>query len=103
LKITYFSSIFLLTGFVICHILEIKLIEMRKPAVLAPDSKMPAPYGNIMGTCHMAVPALNGLCKVPDIIASYFVERAWPGDILNTGNKNTRRPAVITHHLSLKR
>jgi hypothetical protein len=74
---------------------------MGKPAVLTPDSKMPAPYGNIMGTCHVAVPALNGLCEVPDIIASDFVECPWLGDILNTGDKNTRRPAVITHHLRL--
>jgi hypothetical protein len=91
----------LLNGFVLCYILEIELIEMGKPAVLTPDSKMPAPYGNIMGTCDVAVPALNGLCEVPDIIASDFVECPWLGDILNTGDENTRRPAVITRHLRL--
>jgi hypothetical protein len=76
---------------------------MRKPAVPAPDGKVPAPYGHIMGTCHVAVPAFNGLCKVPDIITSDFVKCPWPGDILNSGDKNTRRPAVVTHHLCLIR
>jgi hypothetical protein len=76
---------------------------MRKSAIPAPDGKVPASYGYIMGTCHVAVPALNGFSKVPDIKASNFVESPWQGDILNTGNKNTRRPAVVTHHLCLIR
>ena len=76
---------------------------MRKPAVPAPYGKVPASYGDIMGTCTMTVPAFSGLCKVPDIITPDFVKCPWQGDVLNTGDKNTRRPAVVTHHPSLIR
>jgi hypothetical protein len=77
---------------------------MREPAVLAPDGKVPASNGYIMGTCNVAVPAFNGLTKVPDIIASDFVECSGQRrDILNTGDKNTRCPAVVTNYLCLVR
>jgi hypothetical protein len=51
----------------------------------------------------VAVPALSGLCEVPDVIASDFVECPGLGDIFNTGDKNTRRAAVVTYHLCLIR
>jgi len=76
---------------------------MRKPAVPAPYGKVPASYGDIMGTCTMTVPAFNSVSKVPDIMASNFVKCPWLGDILNPGDKNTRRPAVVAHHPSLIR
>ena len=75
---------------------------MRKPAVPAPDGKVPASYGDIVRTCYVTVPAFSGFIKVPDIITPDFIIRPWPGDIFNTGDKNTRCPAVVTYHLSLE-
>jgi hypothetical protein len=76
---------------------------MRKPAVPAPDGKIPAPDKYIVGSCHMAVPALRGMCKVPCIITINFDIRTRISDIFNTGDKNTDCPAIIAYNLSLIR
>ena len=87
--------------FILCHILQIKPIEMRKPAVPAPDGKISASNKNIVGSCHVAVPAIRGMCKVPCIITINFNIGAWVSDIFNTGDKNTDHPAIIAYNLSL--
>jgi len=76
---------------------------MGKPAVSAPDCKIPASYKDIMGSCYVAVPAISNLCKVPGIIAINFNVGTRISDIFNTGDKNTDHPAVIAHNLSLIR
>jgi hypothetical protein len=76
---------------------------MRKPAVPAPDGKIPASNKYIVGSCHMAVPAFRGMCEVPCIITINFNISAWISDIFNTGNKNTDCPAIIAYNLSLVR
>ena len=76
---------------------------MRKPAVPAPDSKIPASNKYIVGPCHMAVPALRGMCKVPCIITINFNISAWIRDIFNTGNKYADCPAIFAYYLSLIR
>lgn len=74
---------------------------MRKPAVPAPDSKIPASNKYIMRSCHVAVPAIRGRCKVPGIITINFNKGTRFSDIFNTGDKNTDHPAIIAHNLSL--
>jgi hypothetical protein len=74
---------------------------MRKPAVPAPDSKIPASNKYIMWSCHVAVPAIRGMCKVPGIITINFNKGTGVSDIFNTGDKNTDHPAIIAHNLSL--
>lgn len=74
---------------------------MRKPAVPAPDGKIPASNKYIMGSCYVAVPAIRGMRKVPCIITINFNIRTWVSDIFNTGDKNTDHPAIIAYNLSL--
>jgi hypothetical protein len=74
---------------------------MRKPAVPAPDGKIPASYKNIMGSCNMAVPAIRGMREVPCIITINFNIGTRVSDIFNTGDKNTDYPAIIANNLSL--
>jgi len=89
--------------FILCHILQIKPIEMRKPAVPAPDGKIPASNKYIVGSCYMAVPAIRGMREVPCIITINFNISARVSNIFNTGDKNTDCPAVIANNLSLIR
>jgi hypothetical protein len=76
---------------------------MCKPAVPAPDSKIPASNKYIMRSCHVAVPAIRGMRKVPGIITINFNKGTWVSDIFNTGDKNTGCPAIIAYNLSLIR
>jgi len=87
--------------FILCHILQVKPVEMRKPAVPAPDGKIPASNKNIVGSCYMAVPAIPGMREVPCIITINFNIGARVSNIFNTGDKNTDHPAVIAYNLSL--
>jgi hypothetical protein len=87
--------------FILCYILQIKSIEMRKPAVPAPDGKIPASNKYIVGSCYMTVPAIAAMREVPGIITINFNKGTGVCDIFNTGDKNTDHPAIITHNLSL--
>ena len=97
------SGLLLHPDFVLCHVLEIVFIEMREPAVPAPDGKMPATYSYIMGTSHVTVSAFRGFKKVPDIVTTNRCECSWLSDIFNTGDKDAGRTAVVTRHLCLVR
>lgn len=85
------------------NVFEIKLVEMGKPAVPAPDGKVPAADGHIMGTGDMAVPAFGRLDKLPEIITADLCERSLFADILDPGYENPGGTAVLTRHLCLVR
>jgi hypothetical protein len=87
--------------FILRHILEIEFIEMREPAVPAADGKMPASYHNIMEADRMTVSATCGFFKVPDIITPNLCKCARLRHILDTGDKDPGRTAVVTRHFSL--
>jgi hypothetical protein len=87
--------------FILGHILQIKPIEMRKPAVPAPDGKIPASNKYIVGSGYMAVPAIRGMRKVPCIITINFDIGTRVSDIFNSGDKNTDHPAIVAYYLSL--
>jgi hypothetical protein len=74
---------------------------MGKPAVPAPDGKIPASNKNIMGSCYIAVPAIRGMREVPCIVTINFNIGTRVSDIFNTGDKNTDYPAIIAYYLSL--
>lgn len=76
---------------------------MREPAVPAPDSEMPAADSQVMGTIDMAVPAIGGLDKLPEIITADFCEGSFLADIFNSRHKNPGCTAVITCNLCLVR
>jgi hypothetical protein len=84
--------------FILCHILKIEFIEMREPAVLAADGKMPASYHDIMGAIHMAVPANCGFLKVPDIITPNLCKCTWLRHILYAGYKDPGRTTIFTFY-----
>jgi hypothetical protein len=85
------------------NVFEIKLVEMGKPAVPAPDGKVPAADGQVMGTGNMAVPAFGRLDKLPEIITTNPCERSLFTDILDTGYENPGGTAVLARHLCLVR
>jgi len=87
--------------FVLCHVLEIELIEMGEPAVPAPDCKMPAPDREIMRTRDFAVSAFHLLDKLPEVIAPDLGEGSRLRHIFDTGYKNPCRPAVVALYLCL--
>ena len=86
---------------VLCHVLEIELIEMGEPAVPAPDGKMPAPDREVMRTCDFAVPALRRLDKLPEIIAPDLCESSRFRHLFDAGDKDPCRPAVGARNLCL--
>jgi hypothetical protein len=76
---------------------------MRKPAVLAADSKMPASYHNIVGAGHMTMSAVCRLFKVPDIITSNLGECARLSDILDPGDIHPCCTTIVALNFSLVR
>jgi hypothetical protein len=88
---------------VFCHIFKIKFVEMGKPAVPAPDRKVPAADRQVVGAGDMAVPAGGSFDELPEIITADFDILSFLTDILDPGNKNPGRPAVVAHHLRLVR
>ena len=91
------------TESILCHILEIEFVEMREPAVPAADSKMPASYRDIMKTIHMAISAISGFLKVPDIVTPDFCECPRLRHILDTGNKYPGCTTIVTCYFGLVR
>jgi hypothetical protein len=76
---------------------------MREPAVPAADRKMPASNGDIMKTVHMAVPAICGFFKVPDIITSDFGKCTRLRYILDTRDKDPCCTTIVTRYFGLVR
>jgi hypothetical protein len=89
--------------FILGHIFEIELIEMRESAVPAPYRKVPASYTEIMQSGNMTMPAFGRLDKCPEIITTDFRIRAHLFHIFNPWNKYTGCPAVIACNLCLGR
>ena len=87
--------------FILCHILEIELVEVGEPAVSAPDGKVPASDRNIMWTGCMTMPAFCRLNTFPEIIAPDLCKCARCGHFLGTGDKDPCRPAVVACNLRL--
>jgi hypothetical protein len=83
------------------HIFEIKFVEMSKSAVPAPDDKVPAADGQVVGTGDMTVPAFGGLNKFPEIITTDLRELSFFTHILDPGYENTRSTAVVADHPGL--
>jgi hypothetical protein len=73
---------------VFSHELNIKLVEMGKLAVPAPDGEMPARDHEVMGAGNMAVPALRIGLQFPYIMAAYWGERPGPAHVLDPGHKD---------------
>jgi hypothetical protein len=76
---------------------------MRKPAVPAPDGKIPASDKNIVGSCYMAIPAFRSMLEVPCIVTINFNIGTRVSDIFNTRHKNTDYSAIIAYNLCLIR
>ena len=74
---------------------------MGKPAVPAPDGKVPATDAQIMGTSDMTVPASGCFDKLPEIITADIRERSFFTDILDPGDENPGCAAVIAGNLCL--
>jgi hypothetical protein len=88
---------------IFCHIFKIEPVEMSKPAVLAPDRKMPAANCHIMRAGHMAIPAFRWFDKPPERIAPDPGKRPGLGHLLNTRDKDPGGAAIFTFNLSLVR
>jgi hypothetical protein len=89
--------------FILGHIFEIELIEMRESAVPAPYRKVPATDTKIMRSGNMTMPAFCRLDKCPEIITTDFRVQAHLFHILNPWNKDPGRPAIIACYLCLGR
>lgn len=76
---------------------------MGKPAVAAPDDKVPAADRQVVGTGDMAVPAFRSLDKLPEIVTADFDKLPFFADVLDPGNENPGCPAIVTDHLCLIR
>lgn len=74
---------------------------MGKPAVPAPDGKMPAADGQVMGAGDMAVPAFGCLDEFPEVITADLRERPLRTHILDPGDENPGCPTVVAGHLRL--
>jgi hypothetical protein len=101
----FLSKKLFLSGFrlVLCHIFEIKLVEMGEPAVPAPDDKVPAADRQVVGTGTLAVPAFGCLDKFPEIVTADFDKLSFFADVLDPGYENPGSPAVVAGHLRLER
>jgi hypothetical protein len=89
--------------FILCYILDIEFVEMRKTAVPAPDRKMSAANGYIVRIGHVAVSAFRGVSEGPDIIAPDDGECPWLSDVLDTRDIYPGRTAVVTFDFSFIR
>ena len=72
---------------------------MGEPAVAAPDGKVPAADGQIVGTGDMAVPAFSSLFELPEIVTTDLCERSFHNHVLDPGYKNPGSTAVVTGYL----
>jgi hypothetical protein len=88
---------------VLCHIFEIKLVEMGEPAVAAPDDKVPAADRQVMGTGDVAVPAFCWLDKFPEIVTADFDKFSFFADVLDPGDIYPGCPAIVTDNVCLIR
>lgn len=74
---------------------------MGKPAIPAPDRKVPASDSKIMRAGNMTMTALCGLDKYPEIIAPDLRVRSRLCHILYPWDKDPGRPAVVARYLCL--
>jgi hypothetical protein len=88
---------------VVCHIFKIKFVEVGKPAVTAPDDKVPAADGQIVGTGDMTVPAFGRFNQFPEVITADLRELPLFTDILNPGNENPGCAAIVAYYMCLVR
>jgi hypothetical protein len=89
--------------FILCHELKVEPVEMGKPAVPAPDGEMPAADYDIMRTGHMTVPAFCITCEFPYIVTTYLREHPGFAHILDPGDKDPGRTAVVACYLRFVR
>jgi len=75
---------------------------MGKPAVPAPDDKVPAADRQVVGTGDVAVPASGCFNKFPEIITADFHVLSFLTDILNTGDENPGCATVVAGYLRLE-
>jgi hypothetical protein len=86
---------------IFCHVFKIEPVEMGKPAVLAPDRKMPAADCQIMRAGHMAMPAFCRFDNLPESIAPNPGKRPGLGHLLNARDKDPGGAAIFARNLSL--
>ena len=84
---------------VLGNVFEIKFVEMGKPAVPAPDGKVPAADGQIVRARDMTVPAFSGLDQIPEIITANLGKCSFFTDVLNPGYENPGGPAIVARNL----
>jgi hypothetical protein len=72
---------------------------MGKPAVPAPDGKVPAADSQVVGAGDMAVTAIGCLDKLPEIITTDFRKLSFFTNIFDPGYENPGSPAVIANNL----
>ena len=76
---------------------------MGKSAVPAPDRKVPAADGQVVGAGDMAVPAFGRFDELPQIVTADLNELSFFSDVLYPGYENPGSPAVVAGHLRLVR
>jgi hypothetical protein len=74
-----------------------------EPAVPAPDDKVPAADGQVVGTGDMAVPAFGRFNQFPEIVTTDFGELSFLTDIFDPGYENPGCSAVVAFYLCLVR
>ena len=74
---------------------------MGEPAVPAPDNKVPATNGHIVGIGDMAVPTFGRFNEFPEIITTDLCELSFFTDILDPRYEDPGSPAVVTDHPGL--
>jgi hypothetical protein len=89
--------------FILCHVFDIRLIEMGEPAVPAPEGKMPASDGKIMRTGYMTMPAFGSIHKFPEVIAPNLRVRTRLCYILYPRDIDPGCPTILACHLCLVR
>ena len=88
---------------VFCHIFEIKFVEVGETAVPAPDDKVPAADGQIVGTGDMTVPAFGRFNQFPEVITTDLRELSFLADIFNPGYENPGCAAIVAYYMCLVR
>lgn len=76
---------------------------MSETAVPAPDDKVPAADGQVVGTGDMTVPAFGCFNQFPEIVTPDLDVLSFLTDIFDPGYENPGCTAVVTYHLCLVR
>lgn len=89
--------------FVFGHVLKIEFVEVREPAVPAPDGEVPGTDNDVMRTGDMTVAARGVLFQFPDRVLPDFRQGTRHIHILDAGDENPGCTAVVAGHLCLVR